>query len=263
MDFTNMIDALVADNVNARFSSNEFTGKSKYIPYGYYDIKSPTVGSVMINVDFVDNDDVIANMVAIRSRTFGDEYRVFDALKPKSFMEAIEFVYMLKTEPSKLTQYENFMKWCYLLNSKGNRVAAQRHYLHARVAYDVMSDVMWAVSRNMQEDRDGYKIVANLDDHNTETIKISPRVEHNQYDIPYDTVSVTIPRIGFYAKFNDYEARPDIAVFNKAHQLLGDGMRSGKSVQWDGQDFDFSRWDCAYRNMIQKIVAARRNNVSK
>ena len=263
MDFTDVIKTLSTEKTSALFSPNKFTTVSRYLPYGYYDIKSPALGSIMINVNFIDGDDDRANAVIIRSRKFGDEYRVFDAFNPKSFMEAIEFVSMLKTEASKLTQYENFMKWCCLLNSKVNRIAIQKHYLNARVAYDVISDVMRAVSRNMQEDHDGYKIVAQLDDYNTETIKINLRVEYNQYDIPYDTVSVMIPKVGFYAKFNDYETYHDIAVFNKVHQLLDDGKRSGKTVLQSGQDFDFSRWDPAYCLMMQKIITVRRNNMKK
>ncbi len=261
MDFTNMMNILAEEKLNVRFSPNEFTGKNSNIPYGYYDIKSPTLGSVMIEVDFVDNDGDTSDLIALKSRRFGLDKMVFDGLSHESFENAVKIVKSWQVAPSKLTEYENSLQFCYFMKPKKERVAAQKHYLHARVAYDVMSDVMRAALRNVEDDRKAYKIVAKLNDKDTEIIKIKPFVEYNKFNFPYNTVSVIIPQVGFSETFNDYATSYDIAVFNKAHHLLGDGIHSSKGR--NEKDFDFSRWDLAYRKMMQKIIAARRENVKK
>ena len=261
MTFDEVIGTLSKENLTAKFTPNFYTGKRYGIPYGYYEIPKSSLGPVMIEVDYVDEQEDPADMIQIQAQNLdeNDSY-AFDNKPPffkaqeTTFERGMRFVRSLKTIPSKLTENEGFLRWCYFEKSEEEKRALNSHYLNARVMYDIMHEMMGAKC-TFYPRNGGYVIRALFDDDYIETIGIKRTAGY--YDIlkvPYDVMNIIIPSVDLRDNFDDHTSSAEMMLFTKAQKFINmaNSPRHNRTVAEN-----FTRWDQLYIDMMAEIKRHR------
>ncbi len=267
MTFDEVIDALSKEKLTAEFTPNFYTTRRNSAPYGYYEIQESSLGPVMIEVDYVDEQEDPADMINIQTQNLdeNDSY-AFDNKPPffKSLFKAQEttfergmrFVRSLKTIPSKLTENEGFLRWCYFEKSEEEKRALNSHYLNARVMYDIMHEMMGAKC-TFYPRNGGYVIKALFDGDYIETIGIKRTAGY--YDIskvPYGVMNIIIPSVDLRDNFDDHTNSVEMMLFTKAQKFINmaNNPQGGHAIS---KSKTFTRWDKPYIDMMAEIKSHR------
>ena len=267
MTFDEVIEILSKETLTANFTPNFYTNKRKGAPYGYYEIQESSLGPVMIEVDYVDEQEDPADMINIQAQNLdeNDSYafdnkppffkRLFKA-QETTFERGMRFVRSLKTIPSKLTENEGFLRWCYFEKSEEEKRALNSHYLNARVMYDIMHEMMGAKC-TFYPRNGGYVIRALFGDGSMERIDIKPTKKcYEGSNVPYTVMNIIIPSIELRDKFDGHTNSAEVMVFRKAEQFINmlNNPRPGQPIT---EPETFTRWDTPYINLMAEIKKRR------
>lgn len=270
MTFDEVINTLFRENATkgftAKFTPNSYTGRRNGAPYGYYEIEKSTLGGVMIEVNYIDEqEDNPTDMIRIKGPGLNEDLYAFaDEMSPlerllclgkTSFNRGIWFINSLSTVPSKLTEKEGFLRLYHFKDSEENKQALNKHYLSARVVYDTMHEMMGAKCKFFPLNG-GYVIESVFDNGDVETIFIKQTQEYNIYDIPYAIMNIKIPSVGLCSKFDGYTDSVEKMVFRKAKEFINmaNNPQGGRAIS---ESETFTRWDNAYINLMAEIKNLR------
>lgn len=266
MTFDEVIDALSKEKLTAEFTPNFYTTRRNSAPYGYYEIPKSSLGPVMIEVDYVDEEDP-ADMINIQAQNLdeNDSYafdnkppffkRLFKA-QETTFERGMRFVRSLKTIPSKLTENEGFLRWCYFEKSEEEKRALNSHYLNARVMYDIMHEMMGAKC-TFYPRNGGYVIKALFDTGDVETIGIKQtQGYYATSNVSYPIMNIIIPSVNLRDSFDDHTNSVEMMLSNKAKEFIkmANHPQGGRAIS---ESETFTRWDNAYINLMAEIKKRR------
>ena len=225
MTFDEVIQTLSKETLTAEFTPNFYTGKRYGIPYGYYEIPKSSLGPVMIEVDYFDDqEENPADMIQIKTQSLDeDSLYAFDNKTPffkrlfkaqeTTFGRGIRFVRSLKTIPSNLTEDEANLRLFHFKDS--------------------------------EEANDGY----------IETIGIKRTAGY--YDISkvtYGVMNIIIPSVDLRDNFDDHTNSVEMMLFTKAEEFINmaNTPQNNRTVAKT-----FTRWDKPYIDMMAKIKSHR------
>ena len=266
MTFDEVIQKLSEENLTAEFTPNFYTTRRNSAPYGYYEIKKSPLGSVMIEVDYVDSEEENpADMIKIKTQSLDeDSLYAFDNKTPffkrlfkaqeTTFERGMRFVRSLKTIPSNLTEDEANLRWFHFKDSEEAKKRLNEHYLNARVMYDTMHEMMGA-DCTFYPRNGGCVIKALFDDGYIETIGIKRTAGY--YDISkvtYGVMNIIIPSVDLRDNFDDHTNSVEMMLFTKAKEFINmaNTPQNNRSVAKT-----FTRWDKPYIDMMAKIKSHR------
>ncbi len=266
MTFDEVIQTLSKETLTAKFTPNFYTGKRYGIPYGYYEIQKSSLGPVMIEVDYFDDqEENPADMVQIKTQSLDeDSLYAFDNKTPffkrlfkgqeTTFGRGIRFVRSLKTIPSNLTEDEANLRLFHFKDSEEAKKRLNEHYLNARVMYDIMHEMMGAKCM-FRLKNGGYVIKAVLNDGYMETIGIKQTAGY--YDtskVPYGVMHIIIPSVDLRDNFDDHTNSVEMMLFTKAEEFINmaNTPQNNRTVAKI-----FTRWDKPYIDMMAEIKRHR------
>jgi len=267
MTFEEVIDILSKEKLTVKFTPNFYTGKRKGVPYGYYEIEKSPLGGVMIEVDYIDEqEDNPTDMILIRGQNLDEDlYKFADEISPikrlvrrhkeTSFEQGKRFIKSLPTIKSGLTEKEAFLRSFHFKDSEEDKQAFNKHYLNARVIYDTMHEIMGAKCKVFPVNG-GYVIESVFDNGDAETIHIKQTQEYNSRHVPYAVMHITIPSVDLRDKFDDHTDSAEMMIFNKAKIFMN--MAANPWHRYIiAKPEDFTRWDKAYLDMMAEIKKHR------
>ena len=266
MTFDEVIQTLSKETLTAKFTPNFYTGKRYGIPYGYYEIQKSSLGPVMIEVDYFDDqEENPADMIQIKAQSLDeDSLYAFDNKTPffkrlfkgqeTTFGHGIRFVRSLKTIPSNLTEDEANLRWFHFKDSEEAKKRLNEHYLNARVMYDTMHEMMGAKC-TFYPRNGGYVIKALFDNNYIETIGIKRTAGY--YDISkvtYDVMNIIIPSVDLRDNFDDHTNSVEMMLFTKAEEFINmaNTPQNNRTVAKT-----FTRWDQPYIDIMAEIKRRR------
>jgi hypothetical protein len=266
MTFDEVIQTLSKETLTANFTPNFYTGKRYGIPYGYYEIQKSSLGPVMIEVDYFDDqEENPADMIQIKTQNLDeDSLYAFDNKTPffkrlfkaqeTTFGRGIRFVRSLKTIPSNLTEDEANLRLFHFKDSEEAKKRLNEHYLNARVMYDIMHEMMGAKC-TFYPRNGGCVIKALFDGDYIETIGIKRTAGY--YDISkvtYGVMNIIIPSVDLRDSFDDHTNSVEMMLFTKAEEFINmaNTPQNNRTVAKT-----FTRWDKPYIDMMAKIKSHR------
>lgn len=266
MIFDEVIEILSKETLTAKFTPNFYTGKRYGIPYGYYEIQKSSLGPVMIEVDYFDDqEENPADMIQIKTQSLDeDSLYAFDNKTPffkrlfkgqeTTFGRGIRFVRSLKTIQSNITEDEANLRLFHFKDSEEAKKRLNEHYLNARVMYDIMHEMMGAKCM-FRLKNGGYVIKAVLNDGYMETIGIKQTARY--YDtskVPYGVMHIIIPSVDLRDNFDDRTNSVEKMLFTKAEEFINmaNAPQNNRTVAKT-----FTRWDQPYIDMMAEIKRRR------
>ena len=248
----------------------DFTDRSGNKPnpehYGIYDVRTSSLGSFMIKYNEAYNCGKVVHYIDLRIPNIDFSKLFMDCNMPmKIDTEDADYTLLrklvqgIRIRPSGIKYDAALTKFNAVMVRPDISMNATKKYLHARVIYDVINDMISMGPRNTKYSviPYGYRVTVTFQEGETERVNF----EHHTFkNSSHETIKIEIPSIKLTEKFNNYEDRTNIMLFDQAVRYIN-ALKPREQLPQGTERFD--RLDEAYFQMRKSIMAARRASITK
>lgn len=261
------LQKLSGKEIYADFTDIDNT-KTNHMGYGMYDVRNSPVGPFMILYrDGPTNIDSTVTMIEVRylnanidvdALVFVDSILDKDKKINPDFIALRNLIGSFKTRPSAMSYNEAFDKFFYLTTDSELREANSKKYVHARIIYDVINQMISMGPQNTKyvKNKDEYRVSVRFPNNELEEITFQI-IDHYDTFGGYPSIKIEIPRIGLADTFlnQKHDEYKHEMVFNQAQRYLK-SLKSGKTIAL-GTEY-FSRFDAPYRHLMAQVLNTRK-----
>lgn len=234
--------------------------------YGIYDIHSSYYGPFMIRFNEAYNSGKLVHYIDLRIPSIEFSKLFFDCNIPmkidtadSDYTALYKLIRHIKTNTSGMSFNEALDKFKSLMNRPdiSTSTSASQKYVNARVIYDVINQMISMGPRNTKYSvlQYGFRVSVTFQDGATEIVNLQRLQSGN-----HETVKIEIPSIKLTEKFNNYEDRTNIMLFNHATRYMNAMIPREQLTQ--GMEL-FDRLDDGYCKLMRQIISARNTPISR
>ena len=209
----------------------EFTERSGRGPnregYGIYDVRTSALGPFMIKFNEALSGGKTVHYIDLRIPNIDFSKLFFDCNMPMK-IETADPDYLLlrrliqniKTKPSEMNYDKALDKFNSIMEEHRNvSVDESQKYVNACVIYDVINQMISMGPSNTKYVviPYGYRVTVKFEGGATELMQFEHRTSNNS---DHETIKVEIPSIKLTEKFNNYEGRTNIMLFDHAMRYM-------------------------------------------
>ena len=230
--------------------------------YGIYDVKTSALGPFMIKFNEALNAGKVVHYIDLRMPNADFSKLFFDCNMPMKietpdpdYLVLRQLIRKIKTKPSKESYNKALDKFNLIMEEHKNAfVDEPQKYVHARVIYDVINQMISMGPSNTKYVviPYGYRVTVKFEGGATELMQFEHRV--SQSNSEQETVKIEIPSIKLTEKFNNYEDRINMMLFDHAMRYM-DSLKPRKELTQGTEKFD--RLDAAYCTLISEVMTKR------
>lgn len=234
--------------------------------YGIYDVRTSALGSFMVKFNEACNAGKIVHYIDLRipniefSKLFMDYNMPMknDAENP-DYTLLYKMVQSIRTKPSGMTYDAALTKFNGIMQRPDISMNASQKYVHARVMYDVINQMISMGPRNTKYSviPYGFRVTVTFQGGAVERVNFEHRVSSNSN---HETIKIEIPSIKLTERFNNYEDRTNILLFDQAKRYM-DALKPREQLAQGTERFD--RLDEDYCNLMSRLMAARHPSITK
>ena len=238
----------------------ERSGKLNPEHFGIYDIKTSALGSFMIKFNEALNGGKSVHYIDLRIPNIEFSKLFFDCNMPMKiattdpdYMLLRKLVQGIRIRPSGMTYDAALSKFDSIMTRPDISMNASQKYVHARVIYDVINQMISMGPRYTKYSviPYGYRVTVTFQGGATELIQFEHRTSSKS---DHETIKIEIPSIKLTEKFNNYEDRTNIMLFDHAKRYM-DALKPREQLTQGMEIFD--RLDEDYCKVMKKLMSAR------
>ena len=232
--------------------------------YGIYDIRNSYYGPFMIRFNEAYNSGKLVHYIDLRIPSIEFSKLFFDCNIPmkidtadSDYTALYKIIRHINIQPSGMSFNAALEKFKSLMTRPDISTSASQKYINARVIYDVINQMISMGPRNTKYSvlQYGFRVSVTFQDGATEIVNLQRLQSGN-----HETVKIEIPSIKLTEKFNNYEDRTNIMLFDHATRYMNAMIPREQLTQ--GMEL-FDRLDDGYCKLMRQIISARNTPISR
>ena len=234
--------------------------------YGIYDVRTSSLGPFMLKFNEAYNSGIVVHYIDLRipniefSKLFMDcNMLVKSDSENQDYVLLYKLVQSMRIRPSGMTYDAALTKFDSIMTRPDISMNATQKYVHARVIYDVINQMISMGPRNTKYSviPYGFRVTVTFQGGATERLNFEHRVSNNS---DHETIKIEIPSIKLTEKFNNYEDRTNIMLFDHAVRYIN-ALKPREQLTQGIERFD--RLDEEYCKLMSKLMSARHSSITK
>ena len=245
----------------------ERSGSGNRERFGIYDVRTSALGPLMIKFnEATRNGGLKVHYIDLRIPNIEFSELFFDCNIPMKINTAApDFVLLRKLiqsiiiKPSGDTYDTALAKFNSIMTRPDMSMNATQKFVNARVIYDLINQMISMGPRNTKYSviPYGFRVTVTFQGGVTELIQFEHRISNNSN---HETIKIEIPSIKLTEKFNNYEDRTNIMLFDHAKRYM-DALKPREQLTQGTEKFD--RLDEEYCKLMKKLMSARHSSKTK